>query len=106
MAALRALNLRRSRPELFGAEADFVPLLFDGKKADHAMGYLRAGKLAPQLFHDGLLKLGRNWSNTVVDLPGDRWKNLLTDEAWSGGRISLQNVLRRFPVALLVREEN
>jgi (1->4)-alpha-D-glucan 1-alpha-D-glucosylmutase len=101
----RALNLRRSRPELFGAEADFVPLLFDGKKADHAMGYLRAGKLAA-IVPRWPAKLARNWSNTVVDLPGDRWKNLLTDEAWSGGRISLQNVLRRFPVALLVREEN
>ena len=101
----RALNLRRSRPELFGAEADFVPLSFDGKKADHAMGYLRAGKLAA-IVPRWPAKLARNWSNTVVDLPGDRWKNLLTDEAWSGGRISLQNVLRRFPVALLVREEN
>jgi (1->4)-alpha-D-glucan 1-alpha-D-glucosylmutase len=69
------------------------------------MGYLRVGKLAT-IVPRWPAKLAGNWSNTVVDLPGDRWKNLLTDEAWSGGRISLQNVLRRFPVALLVREEN
>jgi (1->4)-alpha-D-glucan 1-alpha-D-glucosylmutase len=101
----RALNLRRSRPELFGAEADFVPLSFDGRKADHAMGYVRAGRLAT-IVPRWPAKLGGNWLNTAADLLGDRWKNLLTDEAWSGGRISLQNVLRRFPVALLVREEN
>jgi (1->4)-alpha-D-glucan 1-alpha-D-glucosylmutase len=101
----RALSLRRSQPELFGAEADFVPLLFDGRKADHAMGFLRAGRLAT-IVPRWPAKLAGNWSDTAVDLPGDRWKNLLTDEAWSGGRISLQNILHRFPVALLLREEN
>ncbi len=101
----RALSLRRSRPELFGAEADFVPLSFRGRKAEHAMGYLRAGKLAA-IVPRWPVKLGGNWLNTAVDLPGGRWKNLLTDESWSAGRISLQNIFRRFPVALLVKEES
>jgi (1->4)-alpha-D-glucan 1-alpha-D-glucosylmutase len=101
----RALTLRRGRPELFGAEADFVPLSFNGRKADHAMGFLRAGRLAT-IVPRWPAKLAGNWSNTAVDLPGDRWQNLLTGDAWSGGHLSLQNILRRFPVALLLREEN
>jgi maltooligosyltrehalose synthase len=42
----------------------------------------------------------------MVELPGGRWKNLLTNEELSGGRTPIQDVLRRFPVALLLREEN
>jgi (1->4)-alpha-D-glucan 1-alpha-D-glucosylmutase len=101
----QTLNLRRQRPELFGSEADFVPLLFHGKKAEHAMGYLRAGKLAT-IVPRWPAKLGENWLNTALDLPGEQWKNLLTDDTWSGGRIPLQSLLHRFPVALLMREES
>jgi (1->4)-alpha-D-glucan 1-alpha-D-glucosylmutase len=101
----RTLSLRRSQPELFGAEADFVPLSFEGRKADHAMGYLRAEKLAT-IVPRWSLKLGGNWSNTAVDLPGNRWKNLFTGDTLNGSRIPLQNLLRRFPAALLAKEEN
>jgi (1->4)-alpha-D-glucan 1-alpha-D-glucosylmutase len=90
---------------LFGAEADFEPLSFDGRKADHAMGFLRAGKLAT-IVPRWPVKLGGNWLNTAVNLPGDRWKNLLTGEALCGSRIPLETVLRHFPAALLVKEEN
>ncbi len=69
------------------------------------MGYLRAGSLAT-IVPRWNLKLAGNWSNTTVDLPGQRWKNLLTDEILNGGRVSMQNLLRRFPVALLVKEES
>ena len=101
----RALNLRRDRPDLFGYEADFAPLAIEGRKADHAMGYLRAGGLAT-IVSRWHAKLAGNWSNTTVDLPSQRWKNLLTDEVLNGGRVPLQNVLRRFPIALLVQEES
>ncbi|MGA8090628.1 MAG: malto-oligosyltrehalose synthase [Terracidiphilus sp.] len=101
----RSLNLRRRRPELFGAEADFEPLSFEGKKADHAMGYLRAGKLAT-IVPRWPVKLGGHWSNTTVELPGDRWTNLFTDDTLHGGCMPLQNILGRFPAALLVKAES
>ena len=100
-----ALHLRRRRPELFEAGADFTPLTIEGRKTDHAIGYLRAGSLAI-IVPRWNLKLAGNWSNTTVDLPGERWKNLLTDETLDGGRVSMQNLLRLFPVALLVKEES
>ncbi len=99
-----ALKLRRQRPELFGADGDFTPLEIEGRKTDHAVGYLRAGRLAT-IVPRWNLKLAGNWSNTTVDLPGERWKNLLTDEVLNGGRVPMLTLLRRFPVALLLKEE-
>jgi (1->4)-alpha-D-glucan 1-alpha-D-glucosylmutase len=100
-----ALNLRRSRPEWFGSDAEFSPLVFEGKKMEHAVGYVRAGSVAT-IVSRWSLKLGGSWTNTMVDLPDNLWKNLLTNETIRGGHISLQNVLRTFPVALLVKEES
>jgi (1->4)-alpha-D-glucan 1-alpha-D-glucosylmutase len=100
-----ALKLRRQRPELFGADGDFTPLVIEGRKTDHAVGYLRAGGLAT-IASRWNLKLAGNWSNTTVDLPGERWRNMFTDEVFNGGRIPMPSLLRRFPVALLVKEES
>ena len=99
-----ALNLRRTRRDLFGRDSDFVPLSFDGRKAENAMGYLRAGLVAtivPRWF----LKIAGSWGNTMVNLPSGKWNNLLTGETLNGGRASLDRILRRFPVALLTRQE-
>src|ERR1700678_650213 len=37
----QALQLRRERPECFGAEADYTPIEVDGAKYDHVIAYLR-----------------------------------------------------------------
>jgi (1->4)-alpha-D-glucan 1-alpha-D-glucosylmutase len=100
-----ALNLRRRMPELFGADADFTPLVIEGRKADHAMGYLRAGSVAA-IVPRWNLKLAGSWSNTNVYLPAQSWRNVFTDEVLNGGRVALSSLLRRFPVALLVKEES
>lgn len=100
-----SLNLRKRNPEWFDSRASYNPLKIEGGKADHCVGYLRAGRvatIAPRWY----LKLGGNWSGTTVELPAARWKNLLTRELISGGRIAMHSVLRRFPVALLTKEEN
>jgi (1->4)-alpha-D-glucan 1-alpha-D-glucosylmutase len=100
-----ALKLRRQRPDLFGADGDFNPLVIEGRKTDHAVGYLRAGSLAT-IVPRWNMKLAGNWSNTTVELPGERWRSVLTDEVLNGGRVPMPNLLRRFPVALLVKEES
>ena len=100
-----ALKLRWRSPQLFDPEANFTPLLTEGRKVDHVVGYLRADLLAT-IVPRWNLKLGGSWANTTVELPGERWKNLLTNEVLNGGRVSMQNLLRRFPVALLLKEEN
>ena len=74
-----ALKLRRQRPELFGEGGDFTPLAIEGRRADHALGYLRAGRLAT-IVPRWNLRLAANWLNTIVDLPVERWRNVLSDE--------------------------
>jgi (1->4)-alpha-D-glucan 1-alpha-D-glucosylmutase len=100
-----ALKWRRQKPELFGVDGGFTPLVIEGRKADHAVGFLRAGSVAT-IVPRWNLKLSGNWSNTTVDLPGKRWRNVLTDELLNGGRVSMSVLLRRFPVALLLKEES
>lgn len=99
-----ALRLRRERPEWFGAEADYRPLLADGPKAEHVISYLRGDSLAvvvPRL----TVKLGGAWRETSLMLPRGQWLNLLTNQEIDGGRVTVKNLLNAFPVALLVRKD-
>jgi (1->4)-alpha-D-glucan 1-alpha-D-glucosylmutase len=75
-----------------------------GRKADHAIAYLRAETIAT-IVPRWNLKLGGNWSGTTVTLPAGRWRNHLSFEIFSGGAVPLQSMLRQFPVALLEKEE-
>jgi (1->4)-alpha-D-glucan 1-alpha-D-glucosylmutase len=98
----RALLLRRERPQSFGAEAAYTPLQVEGEQAGHAIAYLRGDDVAtivPRL----TAKLKGGWGRTAVELPQGRWTNRLTGAEVSGGKAAVGDVLRDFPVALLVR---
>jgi (1->4)-alpha-D-glucan 1-alpha-D-glucosylmutase len=100
----QALWLRRRRPQLFGSEALYRPLYAQGAKADHVVAFARAEQavsVAPRL----PVRLGGDWADTTLELPADRWRNILTDDEWPGGLIQVKELLAHFPVALLVREE-
>ncbi len=99
----KALHLRRQKPEWFGPEADYTPLRAEGPKREHLIAYLRGGNVAT-LAPRWPLSLGNGWSTTGLDLPQGRWKNILTGDTLQGGRLRVQSLLQRFPVALLVRE--
>jgi (1->4)-alpha-D-glucan 1-alpha-D-glucosylmutase len=99
----KALQLRRERPECFGAEAAYVPIEVDGAKHDHVIAYLRGEDVVtvvPRL----VLMLDGAWKDTVVMLPEGRWRNRLTGMSVEGGTVSVKGLLKDFPVALLVRE--
>jgi (1->4)-alpha-D-glucan 1-alpha-D-glucosylmutase len=99
----KALELRRERPDCFGAEAEYTALEVDGDRHDHVIAYLRGEDVvtvAPRL----TLKLGGAWKDTIVVLPKGRWRNRLTGGSVAGGVITMRLLLKDFPVALLVRE--
>ena len=100
-----ALKLRRANPEWFGPTASYVPLSVEGPKKEHVVTYLRGDQVAT-IVPRWNLKLGGGWAGTIVNLPKAHWKNLLTGETVEGGRVRVQDILKRFPVALLVREED
>jgi (1->4)-alpha-D-glucan 1-alpha-D-glucosylmutase len=101
----RALELRRERPEVFGAEGAYVPLVVEGTKSEHVIAYLRGDAVAtvvPRL----TMKMAGAWRRTMVILPKGRWCNRLTNDAVDGGRVAVEELLKKFPVALLVREDS
>jgi (1->4)-alpha-D-glucan 1-alpha-D-glucosylmutase len=96
----QALHLRRRRPELFGADGDYLPLMARGERAAHAFAFVRGGgavTVVPRL----LMKLRGDWGGTSLELPAGRWRNELTREEVGGGEVRVADLLRRFPVALL-----
>jgi len=100
----RALCLRRERPHSFGADAPYTALQVKGAKACHAIAYLRGEDVAtvvPRLSH----LLGGDWAGTSVALPAGRWTDRLTGSSFDGGEVAAGEVLRQFPVALLVKEQ-
>ena len=99
----RALCLRRERPQNFSATAAYAPLQLIGEKSHHVIGFLRGETLAtivPRLPH----LLGGDWADTTVVLPGGEWTNHLTGAQLGGGSVLVRELLRDFPVALLVRK--
>jgi (1->4)-alpha-D-glucan 1-alpha-D-glucosylmutase len=98
-----ALQVRRELPGCFGAEGSYVPLYASGEKAQHLIAFQRGPDvitLVPRL----VIGLNGEWGNTSLQLPEGAWVNRLTGEKFAGAAHSVSMLLKRFPVALLVRE--
>ena len=100
-----ALSLRGQHPEWFGADAGFTPLPSSGARAENVVGFLRGAHVAT-IVPRWPYKVGDNWSTTSIELPAGQWRNRLTGEVLDGGRLRVRSLLRRFPVALFVKESD
>ena len=100
----RTLRVRGERPETF-ASGGYRPLAARGARADHAVAYGRGEDVVvvvPRLVL-GLDAAG-GWDDTELDLPPGSWCQALTDERHTGGPVRLADLLRTFPVAVLVAD--
>jgi len=100
----QALQLRRRRPELFGSEGSYRPLVIEGRKAEHVVAFVR-GDNAVSVLPRLIIGLDGDWADTVMELPAGQWHNILTGDESGGGPVPLSKILTRFPVGLLEREE-
>lgn len=101
----QALRLRAEQPQLFNRQSDYRPLFAQGDKADYLLAFLRAGKaltLVPRL----TIGCGNQWADTRIGLPPGHWRNILTGDKLVAGTSQVSDLLARFPVALLVREDD
>jgi (1->4)-alpha-D-glucan 1-alpha-D-glucosylmutase len=98
-----ALCLRKERPQWFDAASSYSPIVADGSKSEHLVAFIRADHVAT-IVPRWPLKLGSNWAGTTLQLPDGHWRNRLTGNQVQGGRIRVQTLLERFPVALLAKE--
>jgi (1->4)-alpha-D-glucan 1-alpha-D-glucosylmutase len=101
----KALTLRREHPEWFGPDAAYTPIQAKGSKAQHVLAHLR-GESVLTVAPFYTQTLGGDWANTTLDLPAGTWRNRLTGETVPAGTVQIAELLKRFPVALLIREEN
>jgi (1->4)-alpha-D-glucan 1-alpha-D-glucosylmutase len=98
----KVLTLRRAAPHLFAPGTSYEPLSAQGSRGRHVVAYMRAGGVlvvVPRL----VLGLGGNWGDTSLALPAGAWHNVLTGDKAPSGSVRLAELLRRFPVALLVK---
>jgi (1->4)-alpha-D-glucan 1-alpha-D-glucosylmutase len=75
----------------------------DGYKKLNLIAYLR-GESVAVIAPRWNLRVGGNLGTTTVEIPRGRWSSLFTGDAVNGGKLRAQNLLQRFPVALLARE--
>ncbi|MDY7089246.1 MAG: malto-oligosyltrehalose synthase [Actinomycetota bacterium] len=98
----RALRLRRQRPELF---TGYRPVYAEGHVGEHLLGFDRGGAvtIATRL-PVGLSRHG-GWGDTEVSLDGQSWTEVFTNTSYGGNRLPMAELLRTYPVALLVKEK-
>ena len=115
-----ALKVRRENSLLF-REGDYVPLDTAGAFKGHVVAYARrkegkwAVTVAPRFFlalaGEGNHPLGEDtWKDTSLLLPAEapeKWKNALTGETLGGvGPLAVAQILREFPVGLLIGDRH
>ncbi|KQY99306.1 maltooligosyl trehalose synthase [Microbacterium sp. Root53] len=103
LVTTRALHARRDRPELF---TRYAGLEVVGAATDHAIAFDRGGAVTVATrLPIGLERRG-GWGATVVLVPPGRYTETITGESVQGGAVGLAGLLARYPVALLLREED
>jgi (1->4)-alpha-D-glucan 1-alpha-D-glucosylmutase len=99
----KALNLRRAKPEWFSNDAAYIPLPMAGSRQAHLIAFSRGDSVAV-LAPRWTVRLGTGFGSTAVELPPGHWTNVFTGETLAGGSMRAQQLFRRFPVTLLVRD--
>ncbi|MFL6414992.1 MAG: malto-oligosyltrehalose synthase, partial [Bryobacteraceae bacterium] len=96
-------RVRQQRPEDFGPDAGYLPIEAIGERAEHVVSYLRGKNVlvvTPRL----VMGLRGNWYGTSIRLPDGEWRSVLGSARHSGREVPVAEILRDFPVELLVRE--
>ncbi|GLZ03952.1 malto-oligosyltrehalose synthase [Actinomadura sp. NBRC 104412] len=96
----RALRLRRHRPDWFGSAHQRIAT--SGQAASHAVAFLRGEALTVATRLPRGLEQGGGWADTYLEAAAARWRDVLTGEVHQGPLLGLADVLRTYPVALLV----
>ncbi|MDQ1653054.1 MAG: (1-_4)-alpha-D-glucan 1-alpha-D-glucosylmutase [Cryptosporangiaceae bacterium] len=100
LVTTRALRLRRDRPDLF---TGYTPIAADGPSAAHAVAFDRGGAIAVATRLPVGLDAAGGWHGTTLALPEGTWTDVLTGREFGGGPAALEDLLGRYPVALLAR---
>ena len=95
----RALRVRAAR-----SLGGYTPVRASGPAAEHLVGFDRGGVLALATRLPVGLAAGGGWLDTTVELPEGGWADAITGVRYTGGRRRVDQVLHRYPVALLLAD--
>ena len=98
----KTLKLRERLPEF--SKFDYESLFAEGPHAEKVIAFLRGSQvltIVPRFS----LELNNDWQNTTLKLPPSNWRNEFTGESCTG-RIRIDSLFKKFPVALLTQKEN
>jgi (1->4)-alpha-D-glucan 1-alpha-D-glucosylmutase len=116
----RALKARKDHTQVF-QKGTYFPLDITGKFENHIIAFSRtyggtrvmtiAPRFLTALVDEGEYPLGRStWHDTQIQPPegsSGLWKNVITDQVMRArGRLIVGDVLKHFPVALLINEDS
>ncbi|MDJ0350478.1 malto-oligosyltrehalose synthase [Cryobacterium sp. PH29-G1] len=103
LVTLRALRIRRDRPDLF---TRYAPVPAFGAAADHVVAFDRGGVLTVATRLPIGLQAAGGWGDTAIAVAGRSYLDLLTQHRYEGPSLRLIDVLERYPVALLVAADD
>jgi (1->4)-alpha-D-glucan 1-alpha-D-glucosylmutase len=98
----RVLALRRSRSADFGPQSPYQPLVAQGAHLGNLLAFRRGDNLVAVVPRFGMTIAG-DWGDTRLPLPRGMWKNWFSG-APACGTVEPAELLREFPVALLIRD--
>jgi (1->4)-alpha-D-glucan 1-alpha-D-glucosylmutase len=98
LVTMRALRLRRDRPELFSRYLG-VPAF--GAAARHVVAFDRGGAVAAATRLPLGLAADGGWRDTRILLPRQPWVDMVTGRRFPGGEVEVAQLFERYPVALL-----
>jgi (1->4)-alpha-D-glucan 1-alpha-D-glucosylmutase len=105
----QALTVRRRHPDAFAESGGYEALWALGSRADHVVAFVRGTDVvtvAPcRVVALGATFLAWDWDDTTLQLPAGRWRDVMSDTVHDGASAPMSRLLNRFPVALLVRED-
>lgn len=102
----KALAVRAQRPTAFGPKGAYEPLIAAGEASEHVVAYCRGGEVLPVVPRKVIgLEARGGFRGTTLELPAGRWSDVLSGAVYPSGPARVEVLLGRFPVALLVRDE-
>ena len=96
----KTLKFRAQHEDLFNG--NYEPLYSHGENAENVVAFIRGGGMIPVVQR---FMRSRKGELPALPLPEGTWRNEFTGEAFTG-EVPAGQILKKFPVALLVREPN
>jgi (1->4)-alpha-D-glucan 1-alpha-D-glucosylmutase len=100
LVTARTLRLRRDHPDWFAG--GYTPLHAEGQAAGHAVAFRRGQAITVATRLPAGLRQRGGWGDTSLQVPEQRWRDVLTGATHAGPHLPLSDLAERLPVALLL----